>query len=477
MAKIYHFSGAGNDFVVLDGRREDLSAFRDAAEIGRLCREYSTDGLMILSVGAPGEDFTMEFYNPDGSSGMMCGNGGRCIAAFADLLGIQPGGHASCASIAPAGAAAPTASASPAAPTASAGPAAPTASAGPTAKADSAGPADPTSAAPAAKAVSAGPAVPTSADPAAKAISAGPAVPTSADPVAKAVSAGPADPTSADPADPTSAAAVASATGAYLFRAADGLHTAEILSREGSRWVVRLGMKDVDGVTPVLGGYFLDTGTRHFVKFVPDVEAVDIASEGPALRHAPEFAPAGANVNFVQLLPGGGIKVRTFEKGVEGETLACGTGITASALASAFAGLLAPLSTAPAVPSTTPAAEAAGPAALSAGLQPAASPIADAPDSSACIQPAAGPSLSAADVAAASALSVVDAAGVAEAAGIAPSAEAGLPGSHPTATLQPADAAWHIPVQARRDALAVDFVRDGAASFRHVFLTGPAELL
>ena len=236
-------------------------------------------------------------------------------------------------------------------------------------------------------------------------------------------------------------------------------------------------MKDVDGVTPVLGGYFLDTGTRHFVKFVPDVEAVDIASEGPALRHAPEFAPAGANVNFVQLLPGGGIKVRTFEKGVEGETLACGTGITASALASAFAGLLAPLSTAPAVPSTTPAAEAAGPAALSAGLQPAASPIADAPDSSACIQPAAGPSLSAADVAAASALSVVDAAGVAEAAGIAPSAEAGLPGSHPTATLQPADAAWHIPVQARRDALAVDFVRDGAASFRHVFLTGPAELL
>ena len=252
MAKIWHFSGAGNDFVVLDGRREDLSVYRDAAEIGRLCREYRTDGLMILSEGAPGEDFTMEFYNPDGSSGMMCGNGGRCIAAFADLLGIRP----------------------------------------------AAGPAD--------------------------------SAASSADSVAPAGSA------SSVP----SAATVASATGAYVFRAADGLHTAEILSREGSRWTVRLGMKDVDGITPVLGGYFLDTGTRHFVKFVPDVEAVDIATEGPALRHAPEFAPEGTNVNFVQILPGGGIKVRTFEKGVEGETLACGTGITASALATAFSGQL-----------------------------------------------------------------------------------------------------------------------------------------
>ena len=291
MAKIWHFSGAGNDFVVLDGRREDLSVYRDAAEIGRLCREYRTDGLMILSEGAPGEDFKMEFYNPDGSSGMMCGNGGRCIAAFADLLGIP-------------------------------------------------------------------------------------------------------------------------SKGAYLFRAADGLHTAEILSREGSRWTVRLGMKDVDGVTPVLGGYFLDTGTRHFVKFVPDVEAVDINSEGPALRHAPEFAPAGTNVNFVQLLPGGGIKVRTFEKGVEGETLACGTGITASALATAFSGQLPGT----AAHSTTPATATPWPA--------------------------------------------------------GPASIDGLSAANPAV-----GALYHVPVQARRDELAVDFVRDGADSFRHVFLTGPAELL
>ena len=220
MAKIYHFSGAGNDFVVLDGRREALSAFREVATIGRLCKEYGTDSLMILSDGDAEADFTMEFYNPDGSSGMMCGNGGRCIAAFADYLGLSAKGKS------------------------------------------------------------------------------------------------------------------------YVFRAADGLHTAEILERSGSRWQVRLGMIDVEGVKPVLDGYFLNTGTRHFVKFVSDVEAVDIDAEGPAIRHNPLFAPEGTNVNFVQIVPGG-IKVRTFEKGVEGETLACGTGITASAIAAVFSGRLA----------------------------------------------------------------------------------------------------------------------------------------
>ena len=231
MAKIFHFSGAGNDFVVLDGRREDLGAFREVATIGRLCREYGTDGLMILSEGDAEADFTMEFYNPDGSSGMMCGNGGRCIAAFADYLGLN------------------------------------------------------------------------------------------------AVSSREAEASIGN----------VPALRSYLFRAADGLHTGEILSRSGSRWQVRLGMIDVEGVKPVLDGYFLNTGTRHFVKFVEDVEAVDIEAEGPAIRHNPLFAPEGTNVNFVQIVPGG-IKVRTFEKGVEGETLACGTGITASAIATVFSG-------------------------------------------------------------------------------------------------------------------------------------------
>ena len=101
--EIYHFSGAGNDFVVIDGREGDVSAFREVPRIEALCKEYKTDGLMILGMpdqvghdvmadpDRPSVDFTMEFYNPDGSGGMMCGNGGRCIVAFADYLGHPPG--------------------------------------------------------------------------------------------------------------------------------------------------------------------------------------------------------------------------------------------------------------------------------------------------------------------------------------------------------------------------------------------------
>jgi diaminopimelate epimerase len=93
----------------------------------------------------------------------------------------------------------------------------------------------------------------------------------------------------------------------------------------------------------MLGGFFLNTGTRHFVKFVPDVEQVDIDTEGKELRWNEAFAPVGTNVNFVHIAPDG-LHVRTFEKGVEGETLACGTGLTASAIAASHAG----------VPSATP---------------------------------------------------------------------------------------------------------------------------
>jgi diaminopimelate epimerase len=210
--KIYKMSGAGNDFVVLDGRSIDVSEFRRPKRIAELCREYRTDGLMILDDGDA--DFRMDFYNPDGSGGMMCGNGGRCIVAFADWLGIAP-----------------------------------------------------------------------------------------------------------------------SSPDRYTFLAPDGLHSAEILSRIDGTWTVKLKMIDVEGISEVLGGYFLNTGTRHFVKFVDDVDAIDIEKDGKDLRWNEAFAPEGTNVNFVQRLPDGTLKIRTFEKGVEGETLACGTGITASALA------------------------------------------------------------------------------------------------------------------------------------------------
>ncbi len=246
--KLYKFSGAGNDFVVIDGREGDVSAFRELARIEALCKEFKTDGFMILGDGDAEVDFTMEFYNPDGSGGMMCGNGGRCIVAFADYLGIRPAHR---------------------------------------------------------------PALRQAQGP-------------GSEQVPELVE-GPAE---------------------YLFRAPDGLHTGEILERpDGStgsptdRWIVRIKMIDVQGITPMLGGYFLNTGTRHFVKFVDDVEQVDIDTEGKTLRWDPAFAPVGTNVNFVHVAPDG-LHVRTFEKGVEGETLACGTGLTASAIAAYAAAVI-----------------------------------------------------------------------------------------------------------------------------------------
>ncbi len=76
----------------------------------------------------------------------------------------------------------------------------------------------------------------------------------------------------------------------------------------------------------------LNTGVPHAVVFVPDADRALVESLGPALRYHPHFAPRGTNVNFVQPLAPGSIRVRTYERGVEGETLACGTGLTASAL-------------------------------------------------------------------------------------------------------------------------------------------------
>jgi len=78
----------------------------------------------------------------------------------------------------------------------------------------------------------------------------------------------------------------------------------------------------------------LNTGVPHAVLFVPDADKAMVQQLGPEIRRHPHFAPKGTNVNFVQLLGPNSIRVRTFERGVEGETLACGTGVTASALIS-----------------------------------------------------------------------------------------------------------------------------------------------
>ena len=76
----------------------------------------------------------------------------------------------------------------------------------------------------------------------------------------------------------------------------------------------------------------INTGVPHAVLFVPDADKAMVRELGPVIRRHPHFGPKGTNVNFVQVLEPGQIRVRTFERGVEGETLACGTGVTASAL-------------------------------------------------------------------------------------------------------------------------------------------------
>ena len=217
--KFYKYQGAGNDFLIADNR--DGSVQLTTAQIAALCdRRYGVgaDGLMLLESSRE-YDFRMVYYNSDGSGGMMCGNGGRCIVAFAADMRIE---H-------------------------------------------------------------------------------------------------------------------------FDFDAADGFHTAQILEDDGRTKTVRLKMKDVEGYEyheALTGpecasdGYFLDTGTRHYVRFVPGLDAYDIVTKGRDIRYnAEELQPVGANVNFVEPYEGG-VKVRTYEKGVEDETFACGTGIVASCIAS-----------------------------------------------------------------------------------------------------------------------------------------------
>ncbi len=116
-----------------------------------------------------------------------------------------------------------------------------------------------------------------------------------------------------------------------VFRASDGLHDASVFSHELNSWVISLEMKDVKEMKLYEDGCFLDTGSPHFVVPVEDLKAYPVVAEGCRLRHDARFCQ-GTNVDFVEA-DGDGIKVRTYERGVEDETLSCGTGVTAAALA------------------------------------------------------------------------------------------------------------------------------------------------
>ncbi len=116
------------------------------------------------------------------------------------------------------------------------------------------------------------------------------------------------------------------------FRAADGIHHA--IAEDG---IIRLNMNDVNDHSIVDGNYFINTGSPHYVLFRDNIDDTDVFTEGKKLRWSEAFAPGGTNVNFVQVGKDG-IYVRTFERGVEDETLSCGTGVTASAIVSVLSG-------------------------------------------------------------------------------------------------------------------------------------------
>lgn len=114
------------------------------------------------------------------------------------------------------------------------------------------------------------------------------------------------------------------------FMAVDGEHRADILDQGD----VSLQMGDVKGFEKRNDAFFLNTGSPHYVCFVENAKRTDVVAEGRKIRYNEEFAAAGTNVNFVQQLSGTSIFIRTYERGVEDETLSCGTGVTAAALVS-----------------------------------------------------------------------------------------------------------------------------------------------
>jgi len=201
----YH--GAGNDFIMVDGRKNVMPA-QDPATIETMCDRHfgiGADGVIILRE-SENVDFKMDYFNSDGYPGTMCGNGGRCITVFAKQCGVI--------------------------------------------------------------------------------------------------------------------------SQQCTFEAADGLHRAEILPNGG----VKLELGDVRNIQHIPEGYLLDTGSPHLVIFVDELESLDVFAEGRKMREDQRFA-GGTNVNFVKTSKDG-IEVRTYERGVEDETLSCGTGVTASAIAS-----------------------------------------------------------------------------------------------------------------------------------------------
>lgn len=204
----YKYEGTGNDFVMIDNR-QNIFPKNNLKLIEKLCdRRFGigADGLILLENDSQ-TNFKMVYYNSDGNESSMCGNGGRCLMAFAKSLNVI--------------------------------------------------------------------------------------------------------------------------LNEATFTATDGLHEATILENE----LVNLQMKDVSEVKIESDYVFLNTGSPHHVMMVDDLENLDVKTIGAQIRYSDLYGKAGSNVNFVKQLSENHFAIRTYERGVEDETLSCGTGATAAAIA------------------------------------------------------------------------------------------------------------------------------------------------
>ncbi len=209
----YKYQGSGNDFIIIDNRKSFFT--KDKNLIIKLCSNkfgIGADGLMTIN-NKKGYDFQMNYFNSNGLESTMCGNGGRCIVALANYLGIIK--------------------------------------------------------------------------------------------------------------DKTN------------FFAIDGEHSAKIIEVYKNCATVSLKMRDVTNITVGKDYFIINTGSPHYVIFVKDLEHYDVYNEGKKIRYNDEFSTEGINVDFVEM-NNKHLFVRTYERGVENETLSCGTGVTASALAAAI---------------------------------------------------------------------------------------------------------------------------------------------
>ncbi|WP_299111180.1 diaminopimelate epimerase [uncultured Winogradskyella sp.] len=203
----YKYQGTGNDFIMVDNRLQTIDK-NNTKGIERLCdRRFGigADGFILLE-NDENSDFKMVYYNADGNESSMCGNGGRCIVAFAKFLGI-----------------------------------------------------------------------------------------------------------------------IENET---EFIAIDGLHNAKV--NDG---IVHLQMQDVSKIEEFEAHQFLDTGSPHHVELVSGISNFEVKSNGEKIRYGAPYKEVGSNVNFVEQLDADNFAVRTYERGVEDETLSCGTGVTAVAIA------------------------------------------------------------------------------------------------------------------------------------------------